>query len=120
MRKGLVLTIVGVGTALIAGGGLAQDRRVGFLTTERSSRDPMSIALDFIRADGARAGVTAEDLREAMVLSRTTSRHNQTTHLNLRQKFSGIEVANANTTISISRDGRVISLKNRFVAGIAG
>ena len=119
MRKLLFVTIVGFGIALLATGGHAQGRRVGFLTADASSRDPMSIALDFIREDGARRGITEPDLLEMMVLSRTVSSHTQTTHIQLRQRFGGIEVANANTSINISRDGRVINLADRFVAGIS-
>src|SRR5262245_28298826 len=120
MRNTLFLAVTGLGIALVATGGRAEDRKVGFLTKEPSSRDPLSIALDYIRADGARRGLAAEDLRDAILLSRTVSSHNQTTHIHLRQTFEGIEVANANTSINVSGDGRVINLKDRFVAGIAG
>ena len=119
MRNALVVVNLGLGVALVAGGTLAQDRRVGFLTTEASSRDPMSVALDFIRADGAPRGITELDLQDVMVLSRTLSSHNQTTHLQLRQRFGGIEVANTSTSINISREGQVINLTNRFVPDIA-
>src|SRR5262245_4932709 len=101
MRNTLFLAVTGLGIALVATGGRAEDRKVGFLTKEPSSRDPLSIALDYIRADGARRGLAAEDLRDAILLSRTVSRHNQTTHIHLRQRFEGIEVANANTSINV-------------------
>jgi hypothetical protein len=120
MRKPLLVAVVGLGTALVATVGGAQGRKVGFLTSESSTRDAMSIAFDFIQADGAKRGVTQQDLREAKVLSRTVSRHNQTTHIHLRQTYRGIEVANANASINVSRDGRVINLKSGFVGGIAG
>jgi extracellular elastinolytic metalloproteinase len=119
MRKAFVVPMAIVGLCLLARGGLAEGRQPRFRTTEASPRDPMSIALDFIRADGRTRGLTEADVREVMVLSRTVSSHNQTTHIQLRQRFGGIEVANANTSISISRDGRVINLADRFVSGIA-
>ena len=119
MRKVLVVATAGLGVALITGVALAQGRRVGFLTTQASAGDPTSIALDFIRADGAQRGLTELDLEDVMVLSRTLSSHNQTTHIQLRQRFAGIEVANSSTSINISRDGQVINLTNRFVPDIA-
>ena len=119
MRKAVVVAIIGLGVALLATGGLAQGRQVRFRTTEASPRDPMSIALDFIRADGGRRGLTEADLSDVIVLSRNVSSHSQTAHIQLRQRFGGIEVANANTSINISRDGRVINLADRFVKGIA-
>ena len=119
MRKVLVVATAGLGVALITGVALAEGRRVGFLTTQASAGDPTSIALDFIRADGAQRGLTELDLEDVMVLSRTLSSHNQTTHIQLRQRFAGIEVANSSTSINISRDGQVINLTNRFVPDIA-
>jgi hypothetical protein len=71
MRKALVMAIMGLG--LLFGGGLAEGRQARFRTTEASSRDPMSIALDFIRADGRTRGLTEADLRDVMVLSRTVA-----------------------------------------------
>src|SRR5262245_42534876 len=101
MRKVLFVATACLGVALLTGGSMAQGRRVGFLTTEASSRDRMSIALDYIRADGAPRGITELDVQEVAVLSRTVSSHNRTTHIQLRQKYSGIEVANSSTSINI-------------------
>src|SRR5262249_34589959 len=97
MRRAFVVTVAGIGTALLATGGLAQNRPVEFLTREASTRDPLEIALDFIRQDGAARGLSEADLQDAKVLSRTVSSHSQTTHIQLRQRLGGIEVANANT-----------------------
>ena len=119
MRNSVAIVVLVAGTALPASAGPRQARQVQFLTEEKSNRDPMEIALDFVRRDAPRQGLTAADVSDLAVLSRTLSRHNQTTHINLRQRTGGIEIANANVTISIAGDGRVINSVGRLVKDAA-
>src|SRR5262245_46649468 len=119
MRNSVAIAALIAGTALPASAGPGQARQVQFLTDEKSNRDPMEIALDFIRTDAPRRGLTAADVSDLAVLSRTLSSHNQTTHINLRQRTGGIEIANANLTINISSDGRVINRVGRLVPDAA-
>ncbi len=97
----------------------AERGQVGFLTSEPSAKDPMEIVLEFIRADGLKRGLTQADLSDVVLLSRSVSQHNQTTHIHLRQRLGGIEIANADANVNVSRDGLVISMGNRFVTGLA-
>ena len=119
MHNSVAIVVLVAGIALPASAGPRQARQVQFLTEEKSNRDPMEIALDFVRRDAPRQGLTAADVSDLAVLSRTLSRHNQTTHINLRQRTGGIEIANANVTISIAGDGRVINSVGRLVKDAA-
>ncbi|HSF15004.1 MAG TPA: M36 family metallopeptidase [Vicinamibacteria bacterium] len=119
MRKTIRITAFVLAWMVPSVESTGQNRPTSFRTSQPSSRDPMEIALDFVRGEGATTGVTAADLSEVGVLSRSLSRQNQTTHIHLRQRLGGIEVANANANINIDRDGRVINAEVRFVARLA-
>ena len=41
------------------------------------------------------------------------------THIYLRQRYQGIPVYNGQLQINVNRDGRIISVNNSFLAGIA-
>ncbi len=90
MRNSVAIAVLVAGAALPASAGT---RQVQFLTQEKSNRDPMEIALDFLRQDAPRQGLTAADLSDLAVLSRTLSSHNRTTHINLRQRTGGLELS---------------------------
>jgi len=98
---------------------IAERGQAGYLTSQPSAKDPMEIAVDFIRGEGLKQGLTTADLGDVVLLSRTVSQHNQTTHIHLRQRLGGIEIANADANVNVSRDGLVISMGNRFVTGLS-
>ena len=92
---------------------------VTFLTQQPSSADPLDIALDYIRQNKGTFGLSDDDLDDLIVPDRYVSRHNQVTHIYLRQRFRGIEVFNGDININITKDGRVINLGNRFVSNLS-
>ena len=89
-----------------------------FLTGPNSGR-PQDIALAYIRQHSGRLGLVASDLADMVVKYQYESRHNQVTHLYLRQRIDGIEVYNGDININIDRQGRIINLGNRFVSNVA-
>jgi hypothetical protein len=119
MRNSVTIAVLIAGSALPASAEAPPGRQVQFLTEETSASDPMDIALGFIRRDAPRRGLTPADVSDLAVLSRTVSSHNQTTHINLRQRTGGLEIANANLTINVSGDGRVINMAGRLVPAAA-
>ena len=42
------------------------------------------------------------------------------THIYLRQRFNGLEVANADLVVNVMRDGRVLNVAGGFISGIGG
>ncbi len=86
----------------------------GFLSGPAAG-DPLDIALNYLRQNYQSLGLTQADLANMVVKDRYTSPHNQVTHIYLRQRLNGIEVFNGDININIDREGRVISLGNRFV-----
>ncbi|MEM7352993.1 MAG: M36 family metallopeptidase [Acidobacteriota bacterium] len=89
-----------------------------FLTSQKSTADPLEIARDYIRQIPQKSQMVDDDLAEMKVLKRFTSKHNGVTHLYFAQRLNGLEVANAQISINIHRDGRVINMANSFVANL--
>jgi hypothetical protein len=92
--------------------------RVRFLTSP-SPADPLEIVRAHIRRNRAALRLEADDLVDWTVRDRYVTRHSGATHLYLRQRFRGIEVFNADISVTTASDGRMIGLGNRFVAGLA-
>ena len=96
----------------------APEGRVRFLTVP-SERDPLEITLDQVRRQRAALGLEAADLDDWSERDRYVTHHNGVTHLVLRQRFGGIEVFNADMTVAITPEGRMLSLGHRFISGLA-
>lgn len=79
---------------------------------------PERIAIDHLRADPARYGVTAADLADLVVSSATASRASGVTHVNLYQRFKELEVFGATATVSIASDGSVVFVGHTLAPGL--
>ncbi len=77
--------------------------------------DPTQIALDYVHEHAAEWGLTADDVAEIRVTDTYESAHNRVTHVYLRQQSGGIDVARANMTVNIDREGKILFVGNRFV-----
>ncbi|MPZ90822.1 MAG: metalloprotease [Actinobacteria bacterium] len=77
--------------------------------------DPNQIAVDYVRAHAAELGLTPDDIAEIRVTDSYQSDHNRVTHVYLRQQRGGIDVAQANMSLNIDREGNVLFVGNRFV-----
>ncbi|HET9447091.1 MAG TPA: M36 family metallopeptidase, partial [Steroidobacteraceae bacterium] len=90
----------------------------GYLT-EKSSGAPMTLAMDFIRNNVAALGLEAADLQGYSVTDVVHSKPTGATHIYLQQRYRGIPVYNAQLHVNVNRDGRIISVNNSFLPGIA-
>jgi extracellular elastinolytic metalloproteinase len=64
-------------------------------------------------------GLEQADLDGWELTNRFTTVHNGVTHLYLRQRLAGIEVFGGTLNVGVTRDGRLVALRNRFVPGLA-
>ncbi|MCB1036524.1 MAG: M36 family metallopeptidase, partial [Acidobacteria bacterium] len=78
-----------------------------------------TLALEALEARQGSLGLTARDLTDAKVADRVVSRHTGALHLYLQQTYDGIEVHNAILNITVTRDGVVAHVGNRFVPDLA-
>ncbi|HWG95293.1 MAG TPA: M36 family metallopeptidase [Mycobacteriales bacterium] len=81
------------------------------------SADPVQVALDDIRNDPAKYGVTAADVDELEVTDAYGSPHNRVTHVYVRQQVGGTPVAGTLANVNV-QDGEVVHFGSRLVAGV--
>ena len=91
---------------------------VGYLT-DAASGQPMELAMDFVRQNVAALGLQAADLDGYMVSDVVPSAVTGATHIYLQQRYEGIPVYKALLHINVNRDGRIISVNNSFLPGLA-
>jgi extracellular elastinolytic metalloproteinase len=72
-------------------------------------------AFDYVNDNAARLGVTRADVGDVFVTSKYTSSHSGITHVNLNQRFQGLEVFGGHATVNIAADGEVIFASGAFV-----
>ena len=90
----------------------------GYLT-DKASGAPMALAMRFVRNNLAALGLEATDLQGYVVTDVVYSQVTGATHIYLQQQYRGIPVYNAQLHVNVNRDGRIISVNNSFLPGIA-
>ena len=96
---------------------LSQPGAIQFLSGPNAG-DPLDIALAFIQANREALGLSETDLADLKVTDMYQTKDTGVTHIYLRQRHNGIEVATANININIAADGSVINLNSRFVSNL--
>jgi extracellular elastinolytic metalloproteinase len=91
----------------------------GYLTGPRAGVAPRTIALAYLKENLAVLGLEETDLAGYEVTDSVYSKVTGATHIYLRQRFRGLPVYNAQLHVNINRDGRVISVNNSFLPGLA-
>jgi extracellular elastinolytic metalloproteinase len=85
----------------------------------QSSPDAVAVALEYASANADELGVGAADVGDLFVSSVVPSRASGTTHVNLNQRFRGLEVFGGSATVSVARDGSVFFASGALVADLA-
>lgn len=91
---------------------------VSFLTGPNSGA-PLEIVQNYLDSHKADYGLTAADLADVIVTSEYTDDHNGVTHIYMRQRYQGIEIATANLSANVAADGSIINLHSSFVGDLA-
>ena len=79
----------------------------------------VSTALAYAQANPGALGATGADVTDLAVTSAYTSTHNGVTHVNLNQRYAGLEVFGAHATVNVAADGRVVFVGGGFEANLA-
>ena len=87
--------------------------------TPLSDAPPLQIALDYLSANAAKFGAAAADFTGSIVTSQFLDVKTGITHLYLRQTVNGLEVENANISIAVNWNGRVVTAGGGYVANLA-
>src|SRR5262249_20072725 len=89
----------------------------GFLTGP-STGEPLDIALSYVRGHAGELGLSQRDLAHPMVTDQYTDAATGLTHLYFRQQVLGLEVANADLSVTVSNSGQVLSVGGGFVPNL--
>ncbi len=81
--------------------------------------DPLTIALNYFEQNAAAYGLTPNDLSNFNVTDQYFSPDLGVTHIYLEQTFNGLPVADANISINVMFDGRILTAGANFVPGIS-
>ncbi len=98
--------------------------RTGYLTppatrAPETEADALDIALAYVQDRLPLLGLTSRDLEDFEVTDAVFSRVSGAWHLYLRQTHAGLSVYNAQLHINVNRDGRILSVNNSFLPGLA-
>jgi len=97
-----------LGTALLA---LA-------LAPAAAASSAQDAAFSHVRAHAAALGVTEADVSELGVTSSYTSKHNGVTHVNVAQRYEGLEVFGGYATVNVGAGGSVVYAGGSLVRGL--
>jgi extracellular elastinolytic metalloproteinase len=87
-------------------------------TESEAEAGPVAIARSHVADNAASLGVGTADVSDLRVTSVLRSAHNGVTHVNMNQRFDGLEVFGGQTTVNIS-SGEVLFVGGRLVEGLA-
>ena len=82
--------------------------------------DPVDRALSYVAENPAALGVTRADVADLFVTSSYTSAHSGVTHVNLNQRFKGLEVFGGHATVNAAASGKVVFAAGSFVRSLGG
>jgi extracellular elastinolytic metalloproteinase len=81
--------------------------------------NPDDLAINHVRQHADDLGVGPGDVSDVFVMSSYASSHTGVTHVNLNQRYQGLEVFGGHATVNIASDGGVLYVGNNLVADLA-
>ncbi len=88
----------------------------GALLSGPNDGEPLDVARSYLAEHALELGLDADDLDHFVISSQYTDDGSGVTYLYLRQTFDGLEVMNADVSISLTADGEVIHVASSFVS----
>jgi hypothetical protein len=110
----LVLALAAATLALVPSAMPAADTG----TATSTEAGPVDIALSYVGANAAELGVTRADVADLVVTSSYKSSHSGVTHVNLNQRFRGLEVFGGHATVNVAADGEIVFAAGAFVPNL--
>jgi len=93
--------------------------RTGYLTGPNPGSDPLAIAKAYAAANAGLLGLTPGEVAAHEVTDNVFTKATGASHVYLRQLHAGLPVYNGQLHVNVNRDGRVISVNNAFLPGLA-
>ncbi|SMB96088.1 peptidase M36 fungalysin [Hymenobacter roseosalivarius DSM 11622] len=76
-------------------------------------------AIEHLKKNKQKLGLEDADIADIALSSESESKKSGVKHLYLQQQYQGIEIHNALTTMSMTSDGEVVNMGNRFEKGVS-
>ncbi len=109
------LVISGAAFAVPAAG---QDDTIESGLQSAGETSPDDIAIDHVQKHADDLGVDPADVSELFVVSSYTTEHTGVTHVNLGQRYKGMEVFGGYATVNVNPDGTILYVGNSLQAGL--
>jgi extracellular elastinolytic metalloproteinase len=90
----------------------------GYLSAP-DGRDARTVADSFIASSTSLLGLTSSDVVDVELTDRVYSEVSGVTHLYYQQRLHGVPVYNGQLHVNVAADGRVLSVNNGFLPGLA-
>ena len=81
--------------------------------------EALARATAHVRANASALGVAAADLTDLAVTSSYASAHNGVTHVNLNQRYQGLEVFGGHVSVAVKADGSILHAAGSLVPSLA-
>src|SRR5918992_405506 len=85
---------------------------------EAGNADAYQIAVGYLSQNATELGVGSADVAELAVTSKYRSRNSGLTHVNLNQRYQGLEVFGGHVTVNVAPDGAVVFVGGDLVDGL--
>ncbi len=85
----------------------------------QTNADALDVALTYVDEHAAQLGITRADVTDLFVTSNYRSAHNGVTHVNLNQRYEGLEVFGGHVTVNVASNGVVVFAGGSLVTGLA-
>jgi len=122
MASRRLITVAAAVTLVISGAAFAAPAASGGNTaTEQESAtatDPEGLAIEHVQQHADDLGVNADDVSDVFVLSSYVSQHTGVIHVNLVQRFQGLEVFGGHATVNIMPNGSVFYVGSSLVGDL--
>ncbi len=92
--------------------------RPGGYMSDPSSGEPLDVAMAYLTSHAGLLGLQPADFQQVSITDLYVSSDTGVAHIYLRQQLSGLDVVNANISINVTADGRVLNVGGGFVSGL--
>jgi extracellular elastinolytic metalloproteinase len=96
---------------------MLENLKGGFLTKAATGK-AIDIARSYLADHANELGLNATDISTALVTNQYTDTASGVTHIYMMQTHNGLPVINANLSVHLTRDNRIINASSSFVVGL--
>lgn len=93
--------------------------KMGEFLSGPASGTPAVVATTYLRNHAAELGLTAADVDNLVLKNQITSPLTEATNLYFKQRYNGLEIANADVNVTVTKRGEVVTVGSTAVGGLS-